>query len=116
LKFRREVKLNSGRIDYLLELAVGLEVKSFYELVHNPVKISRQLRDYARSMDYLVLLINDHPERAEDSSNLVKAFLRELPGNVAIAVGYEHNPLSWRAVLGRDVVRVVKRVLAGVEV
>jgi len=115
LKFRREVKLDSGRIDYLLELTVGLEVKSPYELVHNPAKILHQLKDYARGVDYLVLLINDHPEKAEDLSSLVKASLRELPENVAIAVGFEHNPLSWRAVFGEDVVQVVKRALAGVE-
>ena len=57
MKFDREVKIDSLRIDYLLTLDIGIEVKDPSELKVN--ELTHGILRYLDKLDYLILLIKD---------------------------------------------------------
>jgi len=48
MRVLREARLSLGRIDYVYELSVGVEVKSAFEVVYHRERIIRQLESYLR--------------------------------------------------------------------
>jgi len=111
MRVLREAKLSLGRVDYVYELSVGVEVKSVPEIVHHHERVIRQLKSYMRDLDYLILLVEDSSSSADVIKSLPISIdvSRQFSCRVAVAIGSKYDPLTWRAIVNDDVVSVVKR-------
>jgi len=115
MRIVREARFGLGRVDYVYEFSVGVEVKSAFEVIHYSGRVIRQLGGYLRDggLDYLILLVRDNPGSVDTIKSLSTGISRVLPCRVAVAIGDEHDPLTWRAVTNSDVVSVVKKRAGG---
>jgi hypothetical protein len=107
MKLYNEAKIVGGRVDYLLELSVGVEVKSLEEVVASLDRVIEQVYRYAGELDALVLLI-DIDEPSDIALQYIRELVRRLPANVIVAYGSPLNILTWRAVRDVGILDVIR--------
>jgi hypothetical protein len=100
MRIYSEAKIVEGRVDYLLELSVGVEVKSLEEVITSPNRVIEQVYRYAEELDAVILLI-DINEPSDIALQYIEEIAEKMPANVIVAYGNPLNTLTWRAV--RDV-------------
>ncbi len=107
MKFDREVKIDSLRIDYLLTLDIGIEVKDPSEL--KVKELTHGILRYLDKLDYLILLIKDV---GFINTNIINELLSYIPSNrISIAIGSEYNPLTWKSIYDKNLIETIKYVL-----
>jgi hypothetical protein len=102
-----EAKIVGGRVDYLLELSVGVEVKSLEEVTSSPDRVIEQINRYAEELDVVILLI-DINEPSDIALQYIKEIADKMPANVTIAYGNPLNTLTWRPIRDKGILDIIK--------
>jgi hypothetical protein len=109
MRVDREAMIGGGRVDFLITLRVGVEVKNVEELASTS-EIIAQVSKYLANMEALILFINS--SRLGDAAiDRVRKLCTELPSGTAVVYGNIYNPLTWRAVCDASLLDVVRRVM-----
>jgi len=112
IRVYNETKIVGGRVDYLVKLNVGVEVKSLEEIITSPERVVEQISRYAEGLDALILLI-DISEPSDIAVQYIREIVRKLPSNVIVAYGNPLNALTWRAVRDVSLLDVIKGSIRG---
>jgi malate/lactate dehydrogenase len=111
MKVYKEAKLLDGRIDYLVRLDVGVEVKSLAEITSSINRVVEQVSRYAQLLDAIILLL-DIRNPSDIALQYIKNLERRLPDNIIVAYGNPFNVLTWKALKDPLFLNVITKLMS----
>jgi hypothetical protein len=110
MEVEKEAMVEGGRVDFLLRLRVGVEIKNLEELASTD-EVVDQISKYMGDLDALILLVSGG-KLSSVTIDHVRRLCTTLPPGVAVAYGNPYNPLTWQAVCDMSLLNIVKRVIS----
>jgi len=110
MEVEKEAMVGEGRVDFLLRLRVGVEIKDLEELALTD-KVVDQISKYMGDLDALILLVNSG-KLSDVTIDRIRRLCTTLPAGVAVAYGNPYNPLTWQDVCDATLLSIVRRVMS----
>jgi hypothetical protein len=110
MEVEKEAMVGGGRVDFLLRLRVGVEIKNLEELASTD-EVVDQISKYMGDLDALILLVSSG-KLSSVTIDRVRRLCTTLPPGVTVAYGNPYNPLTWQDVCDRSLLDIVRRAVS----